>query len=576
MPRYLAADYLATFLADHGVTRVYTLSGGTIMHLLDALARTGAFEIVTVHHEQAAAFAVDAEGRLGRRPAVAIATSGPGAVNMLTGIASCYFDSVPALFITGQVNRSEQRGDRPIRQLGFQETDIVAMARPVAKLAKRIERADELPNALAQAFGVAVEGRPGPALIDIPMDVSRESLDVDEQIVDAVTRRGRSDLERAVRQVVDAIHQAERPMLLVGRGVLASGSEELLQRFAEALDVPTVWSLLGLGAIPTAGRNAVGMIGTYGNRWANLVIGIADPLVVLGSRLDIRQTGADTTSFKGNRRIFHVDIESGEINNRLAGCVGICASVEEFLTVGLSMLNRLSRRRDVWHAEIAGLKRRWPDTEELTGIVGINPNCFMHAISRTDLPMYIALDVGQHQMWAAQSLELGAGQRVVTSGGMGAMGYGLPAAIGAAFFSRKRVPVLCIAGDAGFQLNIQELETARRNSLPIKIVVMNNRCHGMTRQFQQTFFASRYTGTIDGYSTPDFAAVARAYGVPSRTIATAVEIPDAVADLWRDPTQLFLLEVRIDPMTNAFPKVAFGRPIWEMEPLAVPVAMEAT
>ena len=573
-----ASDYIASFLHAQGVDHVFELIGGMITHMVDSLGRQGRIRVVSMHHEQAAAFAADATGRMTGVPGVAMATSGPGATNLLTGIGSCYFDSTTAVFITGQVNRAEQKGDRLIRQLGFQETDIVAMAAPVTKMARLIEQPEELPSALRQAFEVALSGRPGPVLIDIPMDVQRADIAAEppERVVpdDAVHD---SDALAFVEELLDRIEAAERPLILAGGGVRAAGALAPFREFVDRTGVPVVTSLLGVDVLPYLHRCRVGMIGSYGNRWANLAIGRSDLLIVLGSRLDVRQTGSRAEAFGEGRTIYHVDCEPGELNNRVTGCRTLHAHLVPFLRQAARAARERGRGgREHWPGEITATRRAWPDTAELKGIRGINPNALMHALSaRAGAASAFVADVGQHQMWAAQSLELGPDQRFLTSGGMGAMGFALPAAVGAAFASPGR-PVVMIAGDGGFQLNLQELQTVGRDRLPIKMVVVNNRCHGMVRQFQQSYFEARYQSTLVGYSAPDFAAVAAAYGIASRSVEDPAEARGALDDLWRDPAEPYLLEVMVDTFTNAYPKLAFGRPITEMEPLAQPLDMEGT
>jgi acetolactate synthase-1/2/3 large subunit len=275
--------------------------------------------------------------------------------------------------------------------------------------------------------------------------------------------------------------------------------------------------------------------------------------------------------------IYHVDCEPGEMNNRVTGCRTLHAHLASFLRqAARAARGRGWGGRDHWLGEITAARRAWPDTAELAGIRGINPNSLMHALSaRAGGASAFVADVGQHQMWAAQSLELGPDQRFLTSGGMGAMGFALPAAIGAAFAAPGR-PVVMIAGDGGFQLNLQELQTVGRDRLPIKMVIVNNRCHGMVRQFQQSYFEGRYQSTLLGYSAPDFAAVASAYGIAARRVADPAEAQGALDDLWRDPAAPYLLEVMVDTFANAYPKLAFGRPITEMEPFAQPLDMEGT
>lgn len=570
-----ASDYVARFLHEQGVTRVFEVVGGMITHMIDSIHREGRIGLVSVHHEQVAAFAADAVGRLTGVPGVAMATSGPGAVNLLTGIGSCYFDSSPAVFITGQVNRHELKRNRPIRQLGFQETDIVSIAAPITKAAWRVESASDLAQVLSDAFRTALSGRRGPVLVDIPMDVQRDDVDFEQP--NRLDDRPRIAInESATRSCLQALANAQRPLILVGGGIHVGAARYLFRRLVEKIHVPVVNSLMAVDALPYGHPLRVGLIGSYGNRWANLAIGDSDFLLVLGSRLDIRQTGADTQGFQGKRVIYHVDCESGEINNRLLGCVSVLAHIEDFASDALRVVEEMIfPRYTEWHQHLTKLRRTWPDTEELNQVRGVNPNKFMHALSAVSsrAAVYVS-DVGQHQMWAAQSLELASDQHFMTSGGMGAMGFGLPAAIGAAFATTK--PVVMIAGDGSFQLNIQELQTVTRNRLPLKLVVLNNRCHGMVRQFQESYFEGRYQSTYWGYSAPDFSRVAQAYEIRSGTVSHVADVKRMLAELWQDPMEPYLLQVMIDTMVNAYPKIAFGHPITEMEPFAKPIAMEGT
>ena len=574
------SQYIVEFLKRKNIKCVFELSGGMIMDLIDALHVDGQVRIVNVHHEQSAAFAADAVGRLSGAPGVAIATSGPGATNLLTGIGSCFFDSSPALFITGQVKSNEQKGSRNIRQLGFQETDIVSMARPVSKAVFRIRSADEVPAVLEEAYRLTIAGRPGPVLIDIPMELFRTAIRSTDDVADdraVPVVRGPLIAAPLARTLIADLKAARRPLILIGGGVRAADAADRLLRFAAVTKTPVVWSLMAVDVMPVDSPNAVGMIGTYGNRWANLAVSQSDFLLVLGSRLDIRQTGANTVSFKRGRTIYHVDVEEGEINNRVVGCQPVLADIGECLSALLGIIepDEFDPRVE-WTQNIAALRSQWPDTSELLDIRGINPNHFMKELSASRQAAVYAVDVGQHQMWAAQSLRIGAGQRFITSGGMGAMGFALPAAIGAAFHTGKARPVVAIAGDAGFQLNIQELQTIVRNRLPVKVDVVNNNCHGMTRQFQETYFQSRYQGTVWDYDAPDFEKVANAYGISGASVSTTEGIPQALAAFWRDPLEPFLLQVIIDTYTNVYPKLAFGKEISDMEPFAKPIEMEGT
>jgi acetolactate synthase-1/2/3 large subunit len=366
-------------------------------------------------------------------------------------------------------------------------------------------------------------------------------------------------------------------LILAGGGIRSARVADLLRRYASLIHVPVVTSLMGLDAIAWEDPLRVGMIGSYGNRWGNIALGTADFVLVLGSRLDVRQTGSETVAFMQGKRIVHVDCEAGEINNRVKDCIGIAAELPDFLTAAIACAEGAEwPLHTEWAQHLDRLRHEWPDTNELAGTPGINPNVLMHRLSQV-FPHACAyvVDVGQHQMWAAQSLELGADQRFLTSGGMGSMGFGLPASIGAAVTAQGR-PVVVIAGDGGFQCNIQELQTLVRNRYPVKVVVVNNGCHGMVRQFQQSYFEGRYQSTLWGYSAPDFERLAQAYGLPAASVSDPACVGDALQWLAGTGEGPALLQVHVDTYTNALPKIAFGHPITEMEPFASPLEQEGT
>jgi acetolactate synthase-1/2/3 large subunit len=571
------SDYIAKYLENQGVTHVFELVGGMITFLLDSLQQQTSIKIVSMHHEQGAAFAAEGYARMTGRPGVAMATSGPGATNLLTAIGSCYFDSVPTVFITGQVNRHEQKGNLAVRQLGFQETDIVSMVSPITKGAWLVNSPDEMPHILENAFILANSGRPGPVLIDVPMDVQRAEIS-DLSRLTARVSNSNHEIPKDIHSYWNALYsdlkEAKRPLILAGGGVQSARAINEFRTLVQQLQIPVVNSLMAVDAMSADDSLRVGLLGSYGNRWTNIAISESDFLLVLGSRLDVRQTGADTKDFKGARTIYHVDCEAGEMNNRVTGCCSFECELKPFLQYVVNQMPQPCIRRD-WINHLNQLKAHWPDTNELPDLDGINPNHFMHRLSAYsgEASAYIA-DVGQHQMWAAQSIDLGPNQRFLTSGGMGAMGFALPTGIGACFATGK--PVVVIAGDGGFQLNIQELQTIVRNQLPVKMIVINNHCHGMVRQFQDSYFHGRVQSTVWGYSAPSFSEVARAYGIPSLVVESPAEVEESLASLWSNSIGPFLLEVLIPQDANAYPKMAFGKPICEMEPFSKPIDMEGT
>ncbi len=575
-----ASDYIAATLAEKNVPAVFELIGGMITHMVDSIHTHGKTRIVSMRHEQGAAFAAEAVGRISGIPGVAMATSGPGATNLLTGIGSCFFDSSPAVFITGQVNRNEQKGSRAVRQLGFQETDIAAMAAPVTKKVFQVQDAEHLPQILEEAFVLATSGRRGPVLIDIPMDVQRDSVSV--PVAHSLSaQHAESHLTADLaREMIAAVLKAERPMILAGGGVRTSMAVDAFRAFAAAAAIPVVHSLMACDVLPYADPMNAGMIGSYGNRWSNLALTECDCLIVLGSRLDVRQTGSDTQGFKGTRPIFHIDIERGEMNNRVENCTAIYAdlntALHDLTAAFADRTDEMAAHTRQWRSQIDALRDQWPDTGEFVINRGINPNAFMHQLSAAtrSAGAYVT-DVGQHQMWSAQSLELGSDQRWLTSGGMGSMGFALPAAVGAAVVLDGR-PVVMVAGDGGFQCNIQELETVAHLRLPLKMIIINNECHGMVRQFQESYFHGRYQSTMWGYSAPNFERIADAYGIRSKTVSESTDLDGAMSWLQQDEDGPCLLQVMVDSMANAYPKLAFGRGMSSMEPHEKPLEMEGT
>lgn len=559
--------YIRQFLHDKEIDTVFELQGGMITRIIDELHHDGGFKIVSMHHEQSAAFAADAYARVTNKPGIALATSGPGATNLITGIGSCYFDSVPAIFITGQVNLNEQKGEKATRQIGFQETDIVSIVRPITKAAYAVISANDIPMIFEEAYRISMEGRRGPVLIDIPMNLQHAEIEIDN--TNSFNKNLQAGDGRTIHLFIDkfieVLKESKRPLILIGRGVRSADAVLKAQQFIEKTHIPIVCSLLGLDAIPYNHPWRVGFIGTYGNRWANYALGECDLLLVLGSRLDLRQTGADIISFQQNKKIFHVDIDKAELNNRFENCEIVEANIEDFLSRALEMTFP-AMNTGTWFETIKEHYNSKPDTAELQNITGINPNIFIHALSIVSgLAKVFIADVGNNQMWTAQSIELGTDQMFLTSGGMGSMGYALPAAIGASF-ALKNSAIVVISGDGGFQINIQELQTIRRNNLPIKIIVLNNHCLGMIRQFQDSYFDSCYQSTVWGYDSPDFVDVARAYKINAAAIHTPEEIEAGLQRLWANSQEPFLLEVSIDVHTNVYPKLMFGNPISKMGP----------
>jgi len=558
------SDYVASWLRESGIPQVFTLPGGMIAALLDAIHRLGGIEIVTMHHEQAVAFAADGVGRFNAAPAVALATAGPGATNMLTAIGSAYLDSVPAIFLVGQVQSYLLKGDRPVRQFGFQECDVAAMAAPVTKAAWRALSGEEVPGLLDKALALAVGGRPGPVLIELPSDV--QTMTVGDGAVPARIESAPPPLEdtAAIEEMLRAVADARQPVVLIGGGVQAARAADRCRAFVRQLKAPVAASVMALDVLPAGDPLRLGMIGMYGNRWVNIIASEADLVLVLGSRMDFGTIGADVAAWGRGRPVFQVDCDPGEMR-RIRRVRPIVADLGAFFDAALPLARaRAFPDRPDWSARAAELRASWPDTEELAGCPGINPNVLVRQLSAAS-PSAAAfvIDAGQHLWWACQSIQPAQGQRFMPALGMGPCGWAFPAAIGVAIASRR--PVVLFAGDGAFQFNIQELQTVVRNHLPVKIVIVDNGSHGSVRQLQEQAFAGRYPATVLGYDAPDFARVADAYGVASATVSEPGEVAGALRWLWQDETSPALLHVLISTDLNVYPNVPFGAPITVME-----------
>jgi acetolactate synthase I/II/III large subunit len=561
------SDYVIDFLVSEGINHIFEVCGGGLAHLLDSLYDRKDIIAISMHHEMAASIAAEGYARAGGNFGVAMATSGPGATNLITGIGSCFFDSIPCLFITGQVNTYEFKFNKPVRQIGFQETDIVNIVKPLVKKATLLIDENKIKYCLDEAVDLAKSGRPGPVLLDIPLNIQRAEINPKSmaQYHKNTIERKKTLSNHIMSQVIELIDDSSRPIILAGGGVRLSKSQNHLVQFARNNRIPVVTSLMGLDAFPHDDPLFMGMIGTYGNRYANLAIANSDLILALGTRLDTRQTGTKPETFARGAKKIHVDIDPAELNNKVRADLSINSDIRDFLI----LINEihLEKHRDKlnpWIKVIKAYKDQYPSFSMRIG-ENIMPNYFMHKLS-TYIPddALICVDVGQIQMWAAQSLDIKGSQRFLTQGGMASMGSALPMAIGASF-ARPGKTVVVIAGDGGFQLNIQELQTVYHHNLPIKIILLNNNCYGMVRQFQEQYFNSRFQSTVIGYSTPDFQKVVTAYKIKAAQISKNSEIYSAIKELFADESPGFL-EVNIDLASKVMPKLSVNRPIEDQDP----------
>lgn len=566
------SDYVIDFIVKEGVSQIFEFVGGAITHLLDSTVDRDDVSCVSVHHEQSGAFAAEAYARINGRLGVAMATSGPGALNMVTGIGSCWFDSVPCLFITGQVNTYEYKFDRPIRQIGFQETDIVSVVKGLTKYAEMVTEAGKIRYQLEKAVYLAQSGRPGPALLDIPMNIQRAQIEPGElesflgSPEHLTLQTGVSCPPERLDEIVRLIAAARRPVILAGGGVRTAQAADELQRLVDATGIPVVSSLMGLDAVSHDNPEFMGMIGSYGNRYSNLTLANCDFLLILGSRLDSRQTGTRPDTFARAATRVQVDIDPVELQAKVQVDIALQCQLKPFLQALNGKLASVARSDlTPWLAVIDAYRRKYPTRMEQVRPGTIDPNLFMEALSAASAAGdIVTLDVGQNQMWAAQSFRLKRGQRMIISGGMGAMGFALPAALGAAK-AAAGTRVIAIAGDGGIQVNIQDLDSIVQHRLPVKVVVLNNGCLGMVRQFQDMYFGGRQQSTVVGYGCPDLGKIAEAYGMPALRINAGDDLAATLALALEKDGPVFI-EVMLELATCVNPKLVVNRPIEDMSP----------
>ena len=560
------SDYIIEFLLSKNINKTFGYIGGAIAHIYHSIDKYKEMEIINCIHEQGAGFAAEGYARITGKSGVAFATSGPGATNLITPIGSCYFDSVPTMFITGQVNTYEYKYDKPVRQIGFQETDIVSIIKPIVKYAVMVDKVEDIRYELEKAYYLSQEGRKGPVLVDIPMNIQRTEVDISslKSFFDSneyFELENNKKEKNNVDEVINLLKESKRPIVLIGGGVRLSNANVELLNYVEKYSIPVVYSLMGKDAISEDYKYNLGLIGSYGNRYGNLALANSDLILVLGSRLDTRQTGTSLDTFAREAKIIQVDVDKNELGSKIKIDIEINSDVKDFIAT----LNKYEINIDIteWLKKLKEYKNKFSSTVGIDNNLKI-PNYVVSIISKYLQDEDICVDVGQHQMWTAQSLNIKATQRVLFSGGMGAMGFALPASIGACIGSNKRTVV--IAGDGGIQMNIQELEVINRRKLPIKIFVLNNKNLGMVRQFQELYFDKKYLGTIDDYSVPNLVDIAKAYAIKARKIDDISKLEIELKDIFSsNEPELINIELPVE-MTTVEPKLIVNKPIEDMHP----------
>jgi acetolactate synthase-1/2/3 large subunit len=557
------AEITVRCLADEGVDYLFGYPGGAVLHIYDELFKQDKVKHILVRHEQAAVHAADGYARACEKPGVVLVTSGPGVTNAVTGIATAYMDSIPMVIVSGQVPT------HAIGQDAFQEVDAVGVTRPCVKHNFLVKDVRDLAATIKKAFFIATTGRPGPVLVDIPKDVTTARCEYAYPA--SVSMRSYNPVLKGhtgqIRKALALLMEAKRPMIYTGGGVVLGNASAELQQFVRALGYPCTNTLMGLGAYPATDPQFMGMLGMHGTYEANMAMQHCDVLLAVGARFDDRVIGNPKHFFQEERKIIHVDVDPSSISKRVRVDVPIVGDVKEVLAEMTRQLSALSQKPDA-----AALKAWWTQIElwrardclkyDRTSAI-IKPQMVVEKLYEvTGGDAYVTSDVGQHQMWAAQFYKFDKPRRWINSGGLGTMGFGLPAALGA-WLAHPNSTVACVTGEASIQMCIQELSTCKQYRAPIKIVNLNNRYMGMVRQWQEFFHGNRYAESYMD-ALPDFVKLAESYGHVGIRVDKPADVEGALKEAFSRKNDLVFLDFVTDQTENVFPMVPGGKGLSEM------------
>jgi acetolactate synthase-1/2/3 large subunit len=573
------SDYVLNFLVKKKIKDVFLITGGAISFMVDAFSRNKKIKYTCVAHEQSAAMMADAYSRLGPNLSCTMVTSGPGATNLITGIACSWFDSIPSLHITGQVNSYEkqgaQKGTKYTRQVGFQETDIVSITKPITKFSYQLKNPNEIKYVLEKACYAAQNGRPGPAVIDIPMDFQKSIINPSKLFSFKAPKKPNKikTLNVKINKVITLIKKASRPVILIGGGTKIARSEKKLDKLLKKLKIPIVTTWSGVGLVDHNNNCYIGSIGVYGSRSANFTVQNSDLLLSLGSRLDTRVTGVVPSSFARNSKVIVVDIDKNELSKERG--LKIHLKINEDLSIFLEKLNKKIKfyqnlEQKKWLKKCFYWKTKYPiiKKEYYQQKKFVNPYVFFDELSRLlDNKSIIVGDTGGHLTWAVQAIRIKKGQKLFSAFGNSPMGYAFPAAIGASILKNKS-KVICVVGDGSMQVNIRELQIVKSKNLPIKIIVFNNDGYGIIKQFQEAYLNKRYgaTSPATGVTNPNFKKVSDAYGINYNLIANNNKIKNILKKTIRSEKPEFI-EIMLRSDQKIIPKLQFGNPIEDLSPL---------
>jgi acetolactate synthase-1/2/3 large subunit len=548
------AEMVVQSLIEENVEQIFGYPGGSVLDIYDALhAKTDQIKHVLVRHEQAATHMADGYARATGKPGVVLVCSGPGATNTITGIATAYMDSIPMIVISGNVPNNLIGND------AFQECDIVGVSRPVVKHSFLVKKAEDIPETIKKAFYISTTGRPGPVVIDLPKDILNPQIKLPYEYPESISMRSykptTSGHKGQIKKALKALLEAKKPVLYVGGGAVISGAHEHIQELSEQLNLPVVSTLMGLGAFPGTHNNALGMLGMHGTYEANMAMHEADLIFGIGVRFDDRTTN-NLEKYCPNAKVMHIDIDPSSISKNVKVDLPIVGSAEKVLETMVGLLSEQGDGNDeqalaAWWEDIQGWQKRNCLAYE-TSPERIKPQQVIETLHKlTNGDAYVASDVGQHQMFAALYYPFNKPRRWINSGGLGTMGFGLPAGMGVKF-AMPEEEVVVVTGDGSIQMNIQELSTAMQYDIPVKIINLNNRFLGMVKQWQDIIYQGRHSNSYMS-SVPDFAAIAEAYGHVGIRIETPDQLEAGLQKALDMKDRLVFVDINVDETEHVYP-----------------------
>jgi acetolactate synthase-1/2/3 large subunit len=558
------AEIVVQSLKDEGVEFVFGYPGGAVLHIYDAIFRQEDVRHVLVRHEQGATHAADGYSRSSGKPGVVLVTSGPGATNAVTGIATAHMDSIPMVIITGQVISPLIGTD------AFQEVDTIGITRPCVKHNFLVKRVEDLAETMRKAFHIATSGRPGPVVVDIPKDITDPSVKIPYEYPKSIKMRSYSPVDKGhlgqIKKAVRMITEAKRPIVYSGGGTVLNDASAELTDLVRTLGLPVTQTLMGLGAFPATDKQNLGMLGMHGTYEANMAMHESDVLIAVGARFDDRVTGK-IAQFCPQAKIIHIDIDPSSISKNVRVDVPIVGSVKSVLSDMLKVIHESGARPDP-----ENLENWWERIEAWRGLHClhyeqdgelIKPQYAVEVMNRvTHGDAFVTSDVGQHQMFAAQFYQFDKPRRWINSGGLGTMGFGLPSAMGVQFAHPDSM-VACVTGEASILMCIQELATCKQYDLPIKILLLNNGYMGMVRQWQEMFYEGRYSHSyVD--ALPDFVELAESFGHVGMRVTDPGQLEDAMQEMFDRKNDLVFMDVAVDPEVNVYPMIEAGKGHHEM------------